>query len=154
MRISLLLLLAGLTFGAGHGFAQQSFGYGFLGGTFGGRGIGGAFRYGMGGEWAVAPRVMLGAEVGGIEKDGSGVVASANAAYHIPVRSYGNRLDPFVTGGVSIAHLRDTGLFLNLGGGVNYWFQRRLGFRVELRGYPGGQDLNSFGEFRMGVVFR
>jgi hypothetical protein len=102
MRTLSLLVLIGIAFSGQECLAQHSFGYGFLGGTFGNRGIGGAFRYGVGGEWVAAERVTIGAEVGGMEKRGSGVVASANATYHIPVRSYRNRLDPFVTGGVSI----------------------------------------------------
>ena len=46
------------------------------------------------------------------------------------------------------------GLWVNLGGGLNYWFRRNIGLRVEFRGYPGGVDLNSFAEFRVGVSFR
>jgi hypothetical protein len=113
----------------------------------------GAFHYGIGGEGRIAPRLTLGGEIGGISKDGTGVLASANASFHVPAEP--RTLDPFLTGGISVAHQAgNAGLYVNLGGGLNYWFYRRTGFRVEFRGYPGGYDLNSFAEFRLGVVFR
>ncbi len=135
-------------------FAQQSFGYGFLGGTFSGRGgVGGAFRFGIGGEGRIAPHFTAGGEVGGISKDGTGALGSGNVSFHVPVES--SRVDPFFTGGVSLARKSGaTGLWVNLGGGVNYWVREGIGARVEFRGYPGGYDLPSFSEFRIGVVFR
>ena len=153
MRFLILVGLMLATLCQPGAFAQQSFGYGFLGGAFGGshNGLDGAFRYGVGGEGYVAPHFTLGGEIGGIAKNGTGVLASGNVAFHIPARE----LDPFVTGGLSIGHKGGaTGLYTNLGGGVNYWLRRNFGVRAEFRGYPGGLDLGSFAEFRMGVVFR
>ncbi len=141
------------SFGQYHVYAQ-SFGYGFIGGTFAGSrgGVGGAFRYGIGGEGQIAPHFNLGGEIGGLSKNGTGVVGSGNVSFHVPFQS---TVDPFVTGGVSIARKAgETGLYVNLGGGVNYWLRDRLGVRAEFRGYPGGYDLNSFAEFRIGIVFR
>jgi len=149
MQKVILLTLALAAVGQHCVFGQQSLGYGFLGGTFGG--IAGAFRYGLGAEGRIAPHIPAGGEIGGISKNGTGVLASGNATFHIPSRE----IDPFLTGGVSIGHKGGrTGLWVNLGGGLNYWFRPRLGLRAELRGYPGGYDLNSFAEFRLGVVFR
>jgi hypothetical protein len=131
--------------------AQSSFGYGFIGGTVGGPGANGAFRYGLGGEAYVAPRFTLGGEVGGI--GAHGVLGSGNIGYHI--RTSERNLDPFVTGGISGAWLHGgTGAYVNMGGGFNYWFHRGFGFRGEFRAYPGGGDLKSFAEFRMGITFR
>jgi hypothetical protein len=131
--------------------AQRSFGYGFIGGTVGGPGKDGAFRYGLGVEAYVAPRFTLGGEVGGI--GAHGVLGSGNVSYHVHTAT--RELDPFVTGGISGAWLHgSTGAYVNLGGGFNYWFRRTLGLRGEFRAYPGGGDLNSFAEFRLGITFR
>ena len=111
----------------------------------------GAFRYGLGGEARLAPLMTAGGEIGGISQDGAGILASGNVSVHIPA---GSHIDPFVTGGFSVGHKRETGLWVNIGGGVNYWFQRRVGVRAEFRGYPGGYHLSSFGEFRLGIAFR
>jgi hypothetical protein len=133
--------------------AQYTHGYGFIGATIGGK-VGGAFRYGIGGEGSIAPRLTLGGEIGGMQKGTSGVVVSGNAAFHLPISSYRDRVDPFLTAGVTIAHLGDTGAFVNIGGGLNYWWQRNLAMRFEFRGYAGGNDLNGFSEVRFGIAFR
>lgn len=146
---SLLPLCAGLLLAASSGKAQ-SLGYGFIGVTAGD--LSGAFRYGAGGEWATAPHLSIGAEIGGIQKNASGLLVSGNLVGHIPFRG---AIDPFVTGGISVAHIADTtGAYGNLGGGVNYWFTPHLAFRGEFRGYLGGGDLPGFGEFRFGITFR
>lgn len=63
--------------------------------------------------------------------------------------------DPFLTGGVSGARISGVGgLYVNLSAGVNYWFRPHLAFRGEFKGYPGGQDLRGFAEFRFRVTFR
>jgi hypothetical protein len=148
-RVSVLSLFAGLILAAGSGKAQ-SLGYAFIGATAGD--LSGAFRYGVGGEWATAPHIRLGAEIGGIEKNSSGLLASANITGHIPGRG---AFDPFVTGGISVAHWSSsTGAYGNVGGGLNYWWNSHLAFRGEFRGYLGGGDLPGFGEFRFGVTFR
>jgi hypothetical protein len=148
-KFSFVPLCAGLLLAAASGRAQ-SLGYGFIGATAGD--LSGAFRYGMGGEWATAPHISVGGEIGGIQKNSSGVVISGNLTSHIPWRG---ALDPFVTGGISVAHLGgSTGAYGNLGGGVNYWWSSHLAFRGEFRGYLGGGDLPGFGEFRFGISFR
>ena len=147
LTLTLAMLSASCAFG------QESYGYGFIGGAFGGHGgLDGAFRYGIGGEGRLAPLVTAGGEIGGISQNGAGVLASGNVSVHIPARPHA--IDPFVTGGFSVGHKGETGLWVNLGGGVNYWFQHRLGVRAEFRGYPGGYHLNSFAEFRFGIAFR
>jgi hypothetical protein len=102
----------------------------------------------------VIPRVALGGEVGGIRKSGSGLIASANLSLHLRERVESG-FDPFFTGGITGARFADeTGVYGNIGGGLNHWVRPRLGVRVEFRGYPGGKDLNSFSEFRFGFSFR
>jgi hypothetical protein len=140
------------------GFLQggyaQSHGYGFAGATIGDKSLQSAFRYGIGGGWAVAPHVTAGGEIGGIQKDGSGVIVSGNVGVHFR-RRVETGFDPFVTGGITGGRLGgETGVYGNIGGGFNYWFRPRVGFRGEFRGYPGGKDLNNFSEFRFGISFR
>lgn len=150
-----LPLLSAVLFGSLQGIQAQSHGYGFAGATIGDRPLSGAFRYGIGGGWAVAPHVTIGGEVGGLRGDGTnGAVLSGNVGVHFR-RRVDTGLDPFVTGGITGARAGgENGVWGNIGGGVNYWCRPRLGFRGEFRGYPGGQDLNSFSEFRFGISFR
>ena len=152
MRKLPLLTLTLAMLSASYALGQESYGYGFIGGAFGGHGgLDGAFRYGIGGEARLAPLVTAGGEIGGISQNGTGVLASGNVSVHIPAP---RAIDPFVTGGFSVGHKGETGLWVNLGGGVNYWFQHRLGVRGEFRGYPGGYHLSGFSEFRFGIAFR
>jgi hypothetical protein len=128
----------------------QSLGYGFIGATAGD--LSGAFRYGFGAEWATAPHISIGAEIGGIQKNSSGLLASGNLTGHIPMRG---PFDPFLTGGISVGHLsHTTGAYGNLGGGLNYWWNSHFAFRGEFRDYVGGGDLPGFAEFRFGLSFR
>lgn len=113
--------------------------------------MGGAFRYGIGGSWAVAPHVTAGGEVGGI---GSGLLASANAGVHLRRRAE-QGFDPFFTIGITgVRSGGENGVYLNIGGGTNYWLHSRIGVRVEIRGYPGWRDLVGFSEIRAGICFR
>ncbi len=153
MKKLILLALAVLGLGQLPAFAQQSMGFGFIGGTFGGPAGDGAFRYGIGGDWRVIPMVTMGGEIGGVADGGSGVVFSGNASIHVPVRP--KTFDPFFTGGLSIGREAGlTGVWANLGGGLNDWVTHHYGARVEFRGYPGGYHLRDFAEFRIGFVFK
>lgn len=131
----------------------QSHGYGFVGTTVDDQNFGsGILRYGLGGNWSIFPHVTVGGEFGGVQH--RGVLASGNAGFHFR-RHVSHGLDPFVTGGVSGMYVSGSSApYVNLGGGVNYWFLPRLGARVEFRTYRGGTDLNDFSEFRFGVSFR
>jgi hypothetical protein len=130
-------------------------GYVYGGATFGKR-LDGAGRFGVGLDFRLAPQFDLGFEVGTIHKKDVGVLASGNLTYHFtPPGRRREEWDPFLTGGVSGARISGTGgLYVNLGAGVNYWLQRRFALRGEFKGYPGGQDLGGFAEFRFGVTFR
>lgn len=132
-----------------------STGYVYAGATFGER-LDGAGRFGFGLDFNVAPHFDIGGEIGTIHKNDVGILASGNLTYHFNRMSRRSEAwDPFLVGGVSAAHISGTGgLYMNLGAGVNYWFGRRWALRGEFKGYPGGQDLGGFGEFRFGVTFR
>lgn len=151
LAVVALWLLAG-----GCELLAQSVNSGFVygGATLGKRRMDGAGRFGAGLDFRLGPRLDLGGELGTIHKGDVGILASANLTYHIAGRRR-REWDPFLTGGVSGARISGVGgLYVNLGAGVNYWFRPRLAFRGEFKGYPGGQDLGGFAEFRFGVTFR
>jgi hypothetical protein len=129
-------------------------GFVYGGATFGKRRMDGAGRFGAGLDFRLGPRLDLGGELGTIHKGDVGILASANLTYHMAPQRH-REWDPFLTGGVSAARISGVGgLYVNLGAGANYWVRRRVAFRGEFRGYPGGQDLGGFAEFRFGVTFR
>jgi hypothetical protein len=129
-------------------------GYVYAGATFGER-LGGAGRFGVGLDFRLTPRFDLGGEIGTIFKKDVGIMGSGNLTYHFNRPRRREAWDPFLVGGVSAAHISGSGgLYANLGMGVNYWFTKALAIRGEFKGYPGGQDLGGFGEFRFGVTFR
>jgi hypothetical protein len=103
----------------------------------------------------VAPHVTIGGEAGGVNTSGGGgAIVSANVGAHFRRRVEAG-LDPFISGGVTGVRVGgETGLYANIGGGLNYWLSPGVGVRGEFRGYPGGRDLNTFSEFRFGLSFR
>lgn len=115
----------------------HSYGYIFAapGGTSGGGG--GTLHVGGGGEAVHKKGFGVGAELAYLmpfESAGQGLgTFSVNGSYHFLKSSKSEKLVPFVTAGY-------TGFFrggyangVNFGGGVNYWFKPRVGFRVEFR---------------------
>ena len=153
-RTSFCAILTVLTWLCSPAAYAQTHGYGMAGFTAGEGALEKTFRYGVGGGWSLAPYVLAGGEVGGIQDAGAGVVVSGNVSAHFRPRA-DTGPDPFVTGGVSGVRFRgETGLFANIGGGMNYWLGPHIGLRAEFRGYPGGRDLDSFAEIRVGVSFR
>ena len=113
-----------------------------------------ALRCGLGGAFAIVPRLTIGGEAGAFYKNGIGMLASGSLGVHLR-RSVETGFDPFATGGITGLRIgSETGLYANVGGGFNYWFRPRAAFRLEFRGYPAGQDLKSFSEIRFGISFR
>jgi len=117
------------------------------------------FQAGGGGEYLIGGIFGVGAEVSYLaptEAWGEGIgVFSANGSYHF--RKSG-KLVPYVTAGYSLLFddLDDTLNAFNVGGGVNYWFARRAGLRLELRDHIHSTDdvtLHWWG-FRFGITFR
>jgi hypothetical protein len=150
-NVALIIILFTLTLAAQD--VTSAFVYG---GVTTGKHLDGAGRFGVGVDFRLAPHFDLGGEIGTIHKKDVGVLASGNLSYHFSrPRQRHEEWDPFLTGGVSGAHISGTGgLYLNLGAGVNYWFRPRWALRGEFKGYPGGQDLGGFAEFRFGATFR
>jgi hypothetical protein len=146
-------------------FAQHTLGYGFAGvTTLPGRQVytfwhGNYFHPGIGGEAGIGRWLTLGGEVGGLISTESlqrnAAVLSAGPAFHLLPRGT-TRIDPFVTGGLSVLVSRGAGGMLHYGGGVNYWFRPRLAFRFEVRDHlwaPEG-DYVHFTSIRAGISFR
>jgi len=117
------------------------------------------FHAGGGGEYLIGGLVGVGAEIGYLAPTrdwGEGIgVFSTNGSLHF--RRTG-KVIPYVTAGYSMLFdtLDDRLNAFNVGGGVNYWFARRAGLRLELRDHihsADGTALHWWG-FRFGVSFR
>ncbi len=142
--------------------ALSSSGY-FVAGV-GSRNGKGASQAALGGEFVIRKVIGVGAEIGAIAGHHSFAAFSVNGSYHLPVSSL-DKVDPFVIGGYTRAAelLGSEGNAVNFGGGLLYWFYRRLGLRLEFRGFiqPGtngsAQIDNGLGRiysFRAGIAFR
>jgi len=94
-------------------------------------------HFGGGGEGFIVKGLAAGAEIGYLAPAGClgcGVgVLSVNGAYHFGARTPGRRVVPFVTAGYSLGFRGGHANLYNAGGGVQYWFSRRVGFRAEVR---------------------
>jgi hypothetical protein len=117
----------------------------------------GTVHFGGGGEGLLYKGLGLGAEAGYITKwrdftYGIGML-SVYGSYHFNRHA---KLSPFVSGGYSMAVRRRSANLYNIGGGVNYWFHDKIGFRLELRDHvysersPGIHFLSG----RVGFSFR
>jgi hypothetical protein len=140
-----------------HPARAQTLSNGFVyGGVTFGKHLDGAGRFGIGLDFHLTPRLDLGGEIGTIHKHDVGILGSGNLTYHFNrPRRVRAEWDPFLVGGITGARISGTsGLYVNLGAGVNYWLTRRFALRGEFKGYPGGQDLGGFAELRFGVTFR
>lgn len=115
--------------------------------------------FGGGGEAFVYKGLSLGGDIAyafptEYPSEGIGML-SLNPAYHFLDESRSRRLVPFVTGGYTLGFRSGVGSFFNYGGGITYWFSRKVGMRVELRDqryipYP----RDSFVTLRVGFSFR
>jgi len=114
-------------------------------------------HFGGGGELYLYKGLGIGVEVGylGATQDlGEGIgIFSANGLYNF---SRGDRkVQPFVTGGYSLAFRSGTLNAINFGGGVHYWFSRKVGLRLEFRDHlsPSYADEHLW-QGRIGFDFR
>lgn len=131
-------------------------GYGYFGVMgAGGTTFGKLLNPGLGAEVTLFKGLAASADIGYIgtynnfRADGIGVF-SPNLTYHFFNSS---RVVPFVTGGYSLAFRDGTANLGNYGGGMTYWFARRVGLRVEGREH---RDASGYhvGGVRVGVSFR
>jgi hypothetical protein len=133
LSVGLLLLIS-----ASAGWAQRATGYAFVAPgavTCCGRSES-TLHVGVGTELRVWKGLAAGLEAGALGpnrslSDSLGV-ASFDGVYHfLPDRD--RKLDPFVNGGYSLMFRSGHAHLGNYGGGVNYWFARHFGARVEFR---------------------
>ena len=103
--------------------------------------------------------IGVGAEVGAVgtrQYFGDSVVGvfSPNGYYHF-VHGKDIKIDPFVTGGYTLIFRSGHANLFNFGGGMNYWFRRRLGGRLEVRDqvHTEGASVHYWG-IRFGLAFR
>lgn len=111
--------------------------------------------FGAGGDAFLFRGLTAGAEIGHYQfvergSDGFGI-AGFNAGYHWNRRGAG-RTEPFVSAGPAIVFGNASSPGASFGGGVNYWFSRRLGLRLEGRLYGFAGD--AIAKFRVGISFR
>ncbi len=145
--------------------AQAAREYSSLGYAYGAPAVGlpdgiGLLHVGLGGEGRLYRALHIAAEIGYAfpyrsAANGIGLL-SVNGSYRF-TNLKNEKLVPFVTGGYS-------GLFragwlsgMNAGGGVDYWFRERIGWRAEVRDYfrPASRELGvHLLEFRFGISFR
>jgi hypothetical protein len=139
-----------------HGYG---YGFGAPGASVGDGGSNATLHFGVGGERLVYKGLGAGGEIGyvGSMTDlSAGIgVGSGNASYHFKTAASSGKLDPFLTGGYSLAFRSDVASGFNVGGGVDYWFKERLGLRVEVRDhvFPVFRNMNLIG-VRIGLTFR
>ena len=160
MRQAILVLVLLGVF-AGDLVAQRSNGYVFFapGGVTCCGHTAMTLQFGLGGEGVLGKGIGVGAEVGALgtrQYFGDSVIGvfSPNGYYHF-VHGGDIKLDPFVTGGYTLIFRSGHANLFNFGGGLNYWFHGRLGFRSEIRDQvlTDGAALHYWG-VRFGLVFR
>ena len=140
---------------------HRGFGYGFgaPGASIGDGDATGTLHFGLGGERLVYKGLGAGGEVGYLGpmtemSEGIGI-GSANGSCHFRNATSSGKVEPFITGGYSLAFRNDVASGFNVGGGVDYWFKEHIGLRVEVRDhyFPIFRSTNFFG-VRIGITFR
>jgi hypothetical protein len=121
-------------------------------------------QLGVGGEGRIYKGLAAGAEIGGLmpigqsswaSTDGLGIF-SVNGYYHFANATRSGKLIPFVTAGVTTAgNLGWAERWFNVGGGVDYWFKKRVGLRVEFRDQVDANHYEPihFAGLRVGLVW-
>jgi hypothetical protein len=121
-----------------------------------GEGVAPTLHIGVGVDRFVYRGFGIGAEIGyagAAAAPGAGAgVASINGSYHF---RRADKLVPFVTSGYSLLFHSGSLNAVNFGGGFNYWFRERLGFRLELRDHIATVDRSAHVfDLRIGLTFR
>jgi len=152
-------ILAGLVIGlplAAQEEESRFQGYGYFG-VMGSNGttFGKLLNPGLGAEVFAYKGLAASADIGYVgyynnfRADGLGLF-SPNVSYHF-LRS--RRVVPFITGGYTLAFRSGTANLANYGGGLTYWFSRRVGLRVEGRDHR-DTDGYHLSALRVGMSFR
>ena len=121
----------------------------------------GNYRHmGGGAEAGIGERFTLGGEAGALLSTAAtfrrnALVASFGPGFHFFPRS-DRKLDPFLAGGASLLAGSGVGGMFYYGGGINYWFDSRLGLRLEFRDHvwsPEATPIHFIGA-RIGLTIR
>jgi opacity protein-like surface antigen len=122
-------------------------------------GASGGLNTGFGGELLFGKAFGAGAELGIARSNGVNIgIGSIDFSYHILRKD--SQVEPFAVGGPSLYFgQRSTKTGFNLGGGVNLWAARHVGFRFEFRDNFGIGNVEFLGPthfvgFRIGMTFR
>jgi hypothetical protein len=160
-RSTVLSLLLTATCIEGIATAQSSNGYAIGGvGSYSSKLISQAA---IGGEMVFGKGIGAGGELGFIAGHDSFGFLSLNVYYHLAHHGVTQKLDPFLTGGYTLAFdplaafgPRAASNGANTGFGLNYWFLRHLGVRGEFRdiAIPGNSPGVSSWGIRGGIAFR
>jgi hypothetical protein len=155
LRILLLASLFSLLASAAQaqGLLHASGGLAGYSGFFGRSAV--SVHAGAGGEVVAADRVGIGGEFGIFNRL---MVGSANATVHLNGVKTAT-FSPFLTGGYSRFGIGDgEGAFntFNVGAGLHYWAAKRVGFRVEVRDHfrPDDRGTTQYWSLRAGIAFR
>ena len=115
-----------------------------------------------GGEGRITDRFAVGGEAGVLlpvtnQYAVTTGLASVTPAFHFFSRKSQGKFDPFAGGGVSILLGAGGagGLAIHYGGGMNYWFKPRVGFRCEVRDHvwwPESGETVHLVDLRFGIV--
>lgn len=123
---------------------------------------------GGGGEVLLFRGIGVGGELGamGWPAEGEGVI-SVGPSYHFLHAFHKSKIDPFVQVGYTGTFAGDTpiaggnGILFNFGGGMNYWFFKKVGLRLEFRDYvhhisffPAGGITDQYWGVRIGLTVR
>jgi len=121
---------------------------------------------GAGFEIRLPAGLAAGAEGGvltNLDRRGAVPLGSVNGYYHF-IHGRSHKLDPFVTAGYTALFSDGALNAFNLGGGVNWWFVRHAGLRLEFRDHitqtsftfisTRASETIQLPEFRVGVAFR
>jgi len=123
---------------------------------------------GGGGEVLLFRGIGVGGELGVMGRPGEGEgVLSVGPSYHFLHAFQKSKIDPFVQGGYT-GTFEGTdpieggrGNLFNFGGGMNYWFFKRVGLRLDFRDYvhhrsffPAGGATDQNWDVRIGMTVR
>jgi hypothetical protein len=147
-----LLMIPGIALAQSNNSTIQGYTFAAPGATSGGVTT---LHVGGGGEGFVYKGLGVGAEIGYMgftERFGNGFgVFSPDVSYHF---NRSGKVNPFVSGGYSLAFRNGVSHGGNFGGGINYWFSERAAVRFEFRDHIFSSDSPHFYQARIGLTFR
>ncbi len=155
----LLGCLTGLLFPAGTYAGERrekDTGQGYVFAGFGAVNAGDStLHYGGGGEAILYKGLGFGVEVGYLSPfryPSSGIgILSIDGQYTFGT-GMRRKVQPFLSGGYTLAFRSGTANAVNFGGGIHYWFKDRVGLRTEVR--LGGVAEEAIVMLRVGLSFR